>query len=505
MGLLLAYTPLHHLLLAGRRASAGHDQRQPLRGAHRLRGRGRPRAALGDRRPLPRPRPGHRLALRRLGGPRRGRAAAGDAAGPRVRARARCACATGVLPAGAGGGRAAQERLLPGARRARPPSAPTSATSTTSRPTRPSRRRWRGWRRSCRSGPSSSPATSTRSTSPPATRGTRAAALGVPLRRGAAPPRPRRRGHGRARPRGAGAGARLGRHRPRHGRDGLGWRAAAGRGAAGFERLATFRPVPLAGGDLAIREPWRDRARGAARRLRRGRAARPPPALRRGAGRASCEVVRRMLAAGLELPARARRRAAHSTRRARWRSAADHLALRGAGGDGARRAPPIERRRGGLPVRDRDSTSTRRALSSSTCGRSWRALVRDVLAGSRPGAISARFHRRWCAAGAELVRRAPGRHRPAAGRAHRRLLPERPAGRGHPGRRSRALLRVYLHGQVPPGDGGSRSARRWWPDAVGEQGRRPERARGSASHVSGRARKGDRRSTASRPRWTSSA
>ena len=51
LGVMLPYTPLHHLLLADVGAHAGDDERQRLRRADRLRGRGRARAARRHRRP----------------------------------------------------------------------------------------------------------------------------------------------------------------------------------------------------------------------------------------------------------------------------------------------------------------------------------------------------------------------------------------------------------------------------------------------------------------------
>ena len=58
-----------------RRRPAGHDERQRQRRADRPPRRGRARAAGGDRRPVPAPRPPHRHPHRRLGGAagRRGR------------------------------------------------------------------------------------------------------------------------------------------------------------------------------------------------------------------------------------------------------------------------------------------------------------------------------------------------------------------------------------------------------------------------------------------------
>ena len=95
LGVMLPYSPLHHLLLARRRAAARADQRQRLRRADRLHRRRRARPAGRDRRRLPRPRPPDRDAHGRLG---------------RARAARACGARAGACPA----------RLALGVRAARP-------------------------------------------------------------------------------------------------------------------------------------------------------------------------------------------------------------------------------------------------------------------------------------------------------------------------------------------------------------------------------------------------
>jgi hydrogenase maturation protein HypF len=83
----------------------------------------------------------------------------------------------------------------------------------------------------------------------------------------------------------------------------------------------------------------------------------------------------------------------------------------------------------------------------------WRALAADVVAERAAGGISARFHATLACAGAELVRRAAARTgaRPVV----------LTGGCLQNARLAEGLLRelspaypVYLHGRVPPGDGG---------------------------------------------------
>jgi hydrogenase maturation protein HypF len=211
-----------------------------------------------------------------------------------------------------------------------------------------------------------------------------------------------------------------------------------------FERLATFRPLPLAGGDRAVREPWRvalaalDDALGA-----------PAPLdgipLFAGVDPREVEVVRRMLAAGLNSPL------AHGAGRAF--DAAGALALgRGtarfegqvamaleAAASGAEAPYPFDVAAGEVEQLDLRAT--------------WRALAADVAARAAPAAIAARFHATLVRAGAELVRR-------AARRTGVRAV-VLTGGCFQNARLAEGLLRelsdafqVYLHRQVPPGDGG---------------------------------------------------
>jgi hydrogenase maturation protein HypF len=212
-----------------------------------------------------------------------------------------------------------------------------------------------------------------------------------------------------------------------------------------FERLATFRPLRLAGGDRAILEPWRialaalDDALG------------PDAPLERFPALAAIDpkeiaVVRRMLAAGVNSPA------AHGAGRAF--DAAGALALgRGASRFEGQVAMALEAAAGGDPAAPYPFDIEAGAVEQLDLRATWRALAADVLAGVPPGAISARFHATLVRAGAELVRRAARR----AG-----MLPiVLTGGCFQNARLAEGLLgelsgafRVCQHGQVPPGDGG---------------------------------------------------
>jgi hydrogenase maturation protein HypF len=215
-----------------------------------------------------------------------------------------------------------------------------------------------------------------------------------------------------------------------------------------FERLATFRPLPLAGGDRAIREPWRI----ALAALLDAFGGDPP--LQRlplfaGVPPREVEVVRRMIAGGVNSPP------AHGAGRAF--DAAGALAL----------SRPVSRHEGQVAVAldnaARPGPATEApypfeidgaaALPALDLRPLWRALAADVAGGLAPGAISARFHASLASAGAELVRRA------AAERG--RLPVVLTGGCFQNARLAEGIARelgtgfeVYQHGQVPPGDGG---------------------------------------------------
>jgi hydrogenase maturation protein HypF len=154
----------------------------------------------------------------------------------------------------------------------------------------------------------------------------------------------------------------------------------------GFERFARFEPVPLPGGDLAAREPWRmalaylDRAFGET-----------PPALPvlEAVGRGRVAAVRAMVRGGLRAPL--------SSSCGRLFDAVSYLA--GAAperleyeAEAAMRFESLADRRfrGGYPV----------AVSGASPGRPVeisfaplvRALVRDLGAGTPAAIVSARFH-----------------------------------------------------------------------------------------------------------------
>jgi hydrogenase maturation protein HypF len=235
-------------------------------------------------------------------------------------------------------------------------------------------------------------------------------------------------------------------------------------GFEGFERVATFRPLRLAGGDLALREVWR-----LALALLDDAFDGDPPldrlALFGGIPRSRRSVVRRLLAAGLNAPK------AHGVGRyfdalgaivlaqpvshfegevaLAWNLAADA---------GERRSYPFEI---ASPEPGRPVELDLRPLV--------RAAVADLLQGRPAGAISGRFHATLAAATAELVRLAVA----SAGR-----LPVVLTGGCFQNARlaedtceALAPLAVHLHGEVPPGDGGIALGQALVADALVRSGR----------------------------------
>ena len=226
----------------------------------------------------------------------------------------------------------------------------------------------------------------------------------------------------------------------------------------GYDRLATLRPIPLAGGDQAVRQPWRaalaalDDAFGGAPPLER-------LPLFGGIGGKEIAAVRRMIASGLNSPL------AHGCGRlfdavgaiALGRAVSRYEGQVAMALDSA--ADPAER--GRYPF-DVDTSAEPWQLDTRPL---LRAAVEDLLAGRGAATVSARFHETLAAAAAEMVRLAARR----AGR-----LPVVLTGGCFQNARlaERCLdtllgeFAVYLHGQVPPGDGGIALGQALVADAV---------------------------------------
>jgi len=213
-----------------------------------------------------------------------------------------------------------------------------------------------------------------------------------------------------------------------------------------FERVATFRPIPLAGGDQAIRQPWR-----IALALLDDTFAGDPPLdlipLFSQLPPQAIEAVRRMIKRGFNTtPARGV---------GRWFDALGALIL-GIGeahyeGEVAFRwnmaADPAEK--GLYPVVIHDGVSPWEIDPRSMV----RAAIADLLAGRSAGMISARFHNTIAAMTAEVTRAALAIHGELpvvmSGGCFQnvRLAESVIAG-------IRPTTRVFLNREVPAGDGG---------------------------------------------------
>jgi hydrogenase maturation protein HypF len=226
----------------------------------------------------------------------------------------------------------------------------------------------------------------------------------------------------------------------------------------GFERLATLRPLPLAGGDEAIRQVWR-LALAALDEAFEGSPPLDELALFHEVPERERAVVRRMIRGGVNTPLAhgagryfdafgafglGRPRATYEGQVAlEWNlvAAEDEAGEYGYGVD----------REGDLAVVDLRPTV--------------RGAVEDLLAGAGAPSVSARFHNTLAAVAAAMIADASGRH----GRLpvvlsggcfqNERLLTDvrRRLDPGHD---------IWAHGEVPPGDGGLALGQALVADAV---------------------------------------
>ncbi len=215
---------------------------------------------------------------------------------------------------------------------------------------------------------------------------------------------------------------------------------------ADFERLATFRPIALAGGDSAIRNVWRI-ALAMLDDAFDGAAPLADLALFRTIAPGEIEIVRAMITGNLNAPL------GHGVGRYFDAFGALALGLAHANYEGqvAMRlewvADPAERGRYGFDI-DRSAAPWQIDLRAAA-----REAVRDLRRGVSAATISARFHNTLAAASAEIVRAAATRlgRIPivlCGGCFQNARLAESIADGLSPG------FDVYLHCSVPPGDGG---------------------------------------------------
>jgi hydrogenase maturation protein HypF len=218
--------------------------------------------------------------------------------------------------------------------------------------------------------------------------------------------------------------------------------------AAGFERLATLRPLRLAGGETAIREVWR-LALAVVDDAFDGQPPLDRLALFEQVDRHRLDVVRRLVDSGFQAPA------AHGV--GRYFDALGALAL----------ARPEARYEGQVALAWNGVADEREAgcypfeVTAGEDGEPLevdlrplvRRLVEELLDGVPPATLSGRFHNTLADVVSRLTEQAAQRlgHLPVVltgGCFQNSLLVERCSARLAP------RFRVLLHHQVPPGDGG---------------------------------------------------
>jgi hydrogenase maturation protein HypF len=232
-----------------------------------------------------------------------------------------------------------------------------------------------------------------------------------------------------------------------YGPDGVAWGAEVLLASArGFERVATFRAIPLAGGDAAIHEPWRI-ALALADDAFDGEAPVDRLSVFRGLPPGRIATVRRMIAAHAHAPLASgmgryfdglgalglgRRHATYEGQVAlEWNLAADPA---------VHDAYPFA-----LDTSSRPWTADLRPTV--------RGAIDDLLAGRAPALVSGRFHNTIADATAQIVRLALAEisHLPVVltgGCFQNARLAEGVLVRLAP------AARVFTHSMVPPGDGG---------------------------------------------------
>jgi hydrogenase maturation protein HypF len=226
----------------------------------------------------------------------------------------------------------------------------------------------------------------------------------------------------------------------------------------GFERLATLRPLRLAGGDEAIRQVWR-LALAAADDAFDGQPPLDGLALFREVPLRDREVVRQLIARAVQAPV------AHGAGR--------YFDAVGALGLGRHRATyegqvALEWNLAAVSGVDEEygfGLDEQGDTAVVDLRPTVRGAVEDLVRGQEPGVVSARFHNTLAASAAAMVAEGARRHGPlpvvlTGGCFQNERLVEGVR------RRLEPVHEVWQHGEVPPGDGGLALGQALVADAV---------------------------------------